>query len=153
MTRVCAAALASALAASSALGGAAPAGSAIGYAPSSPSLFLDEEWYRSNLIKAADLWNGGLDGEGGMGTYRKDFDGFFQVNLDRAWHPRPGMPSTSVAQSRAIYMNVEAYRAAGPTLTPISWTKVIFGRPTTTTPCSLRRPCDSAKNTARGSSP
>jgi mannobiose 2-epimerase len=76
--------------------------------------FLDVAWYRENLIKSADLWNGGLDGESGMGAYREDFTGFFHVAMDRQWNQTPMWASTSVAQSRAIYMNVEAYRAAGP---------------------------------------
>ncbi|MBC8172207.1 MAG: AGE family epimerase/isomerase [Anaerolineae bacterium] len=77
------------------------------------SLFVDVEWYRENQLTAADLWNGGLDGESGMGAYQADFTGFFHVNLDRRWRQTPLEFSTSVAQSRAIYMNVEAYRTAG----------------------------------------
>lgn len=76
--------------------------------------FLDVVWYRENLLLSADLWNGGLDGQSGMGAYREDFSGFFHVNLDQQWHQLPMESSTSVAQSRAIYMNVEAYRVAGP---------------------------------------
>lgn len=79
-----------------------------------PNLFLDVEWYRENLIHSADLWNGGLDGQSGMGAYQEDFSGFFHVGLDREWNQMPLRFSTSIAQSRAIYMNVEAYRAAGP---------------------------------------
>jgi cellobiose epimerase len=76
-------------------------------------LFIDTAWYHENIITAADLWNGGLDGDSGMGAYREDFNGFFHVELDRQWRQLPLRTSTSVAQSRAIYMNVEAYRAAG----------------------------------------
>jgi mannose/cellobiose epimerase-like protein (N-acyl-D-glucosamine 2-epimerase family) len=76
-------------------------------------MFLDVEWYRQNHINAADRWNGGIDGQSGMGAYQEDFDGFFHVNLDRQWNQTRMMGSTSVAQSRAIYMNVEAYRTAG----------------------------------------
>lgn len=78
------------------------------------ALFLDTDWYRQSLIAAADLWNGGLDGVSGLGSYAPDFSGFFHVNLDRRWQQKPLDASTSIAQSRAIYMNVEAYRAAGP---------------------------------------
>jgi mannobiose 2-epimerase len=78
------------------------------------ALFLDTAWYRDNLIAAADLWNGGPDGETGMGAYKDGFTGFFNVALDREWRPRRMTTSTAVAQSRAIYMNVEAYRTAGP---------------------------------------
>lgn len=77
------------------------------------SAFLDADWYRENLVDSADLWNGGLDGDSGMGAYRENFNGFFHVNLDRRWRQLPLISSTTVAQSRAIYMNVEAYRAAG----------------------------------------
>ncbi|MDX2078958.1 MAG: AGE family epimerase/isomerase [bacterium] len=75
--------------------------------------FVDVAWYQTNLIAAADLWNGGLDGESGMGTYQPDFNGFFHVNLNQQWRQTSMRSSTSIAQSRAIYMNVEAYRASG----------------------------------------
>ena len=75
---------------------------------------LDVEWYRQNLVGEADLWNGGLDGESGMGVYDEDFSGFFHVSLNQQWEPTPMRSITGVAQSRAIYMNVEAYRVAGP---------------------------------------
>jgi cellobiose epimerase len=78
------------------------------------SLFLDVDWYRESLVATVDLWNGGLDGESGMGVYKEDFNGFFHVDLDRQWRQKPMRTSTIIAQSRAIYMNVEAYRAAGP---------------------------------------
>ncbi len=78
------------------------------------TLFLDVAWYREQLIKSADLWNGGLDGQSGLGAYRDDFTGFFNVNLDRQWRQLPTQSSTAVASSRAIYMNLEAYRIAGP---------------------------------------
>ncbi|MBI5959778.1 MAG: AGE family epimerase/isomerase [Chloroflexi bacterium] len=77
-------------------------------------LFIDAAWYRENLIRSADLWNGGLDGQSGMGSYQNDFTGFFNVDLDRDWKPFPSKSITSVAQSRAIYMNIEAYRVVGP---------------------------------------
>ncbi len=79
-----------------------------------PDLFLDVEWYREELIRVADLWNGGLDGNSGMGVYRDNFNGYFNVTLDRSWKALAARGSTSVAQSRAIYMNVEAYRVVGP---------------------------------------
>ena len=84
------------------------------YSTYNQALFLDVDWYHENLITTADLWNGGLDGESGMGVYRDDFDGFFHVQLDQQWRQERLEASTSIAQSRAIYMNVEAYRAAGP---------------------------------------
>lgn len=78
-----------------------------------PDLLLDVDWYRQSLINSADAWNGGLNGDSGMGAYGDDFGGFFHVNLDRQFRQTPMRLTTSVAQSRAIYMNVEAYRAAG----------------------------------------
>jgi len=79
------------------------------------SQLIDADWYGHNLIIAADLWNGGLDGQSGMGTYQDDFNGFFHVNLNRMWGQTSMRSSTSIAQSRAIYMNVEAYRVSGET--------------------------------------
>jgi hypothetical protein len=55
-----------------------------------------------------------LDGESGMGMYNEDFNGYFHVNLNRQWKPSPMRSTTRVAQSRAIYMNVESYRVARP---------------------------------------
>jgi cellobiose epimerase len=78
-----------------------------------PDMFLDVDWYRTNLIATIDKWNGGLDGESGMGAYDEDFSGFFHVNLDRQFRPYRMESTTAVAQSRGIYINVEAYRAAG----------------------------------------
>lgn len=69
--------------------------------------------YRSVLIDHADVWNGGRDGQSGMGVYREDFSGFFHVALDEQWRPRSLNATTAVAQSRAIYLNAEAYRASG----------------------------------------
>ena len=83
----------------------------MGTAPD-PALFLDADWYRAHLLMAADLWDGGLDGNSGMGAFSDGFDGFFHVNLDRQWRQTRLRFSSTVAQSRAIYMNVEAYRAA-----------------------------------------
>jgi len=76
--------------------------------------FLAVDWYRQNQIKAADRWNGGLDGKSGMGAYQSDFNGYFHVDLDQQWKQQPSTFTSAVAQSRAIYMNVEAYRTAGP---------------------------------------
>lgn len=84
------------------------------YSTYDQSLFLDVDWYHENLIITADLWNGGLDGESGMGVSQDGFNGFFHVQLDQQWRQQRLQASTSIAQSRAIYMNVEAYRAAGP---------------------------------------
>ena len=79
-----------------------------------PDLFLDVDWYRANLIATVDKWDGGLDGKSGMGAFGDNFDGFFHVNLDRQFNPVAMDSTTAVAQSRGVYMNVEAYRAAGP---------------------------------------
>ncbi len=81
--------------------------------PASDS-FIDTAWYRSALIRSVDLWNGGLDGLSGMGAYAADFTGYFNVKLTRDWKPIRLMANTAVAHSRCVYMNVEAYRAAGP---------------------------------------
>ncbi len=77
-------------------------------------LFLDTEWYRNTLIRTVDLWNGGIDGQSGMGAYRNGFDGYFNVNLRRNWQSYNLPYISAIAYSRCIYMNVEAYRAAGP---------------------------------------
>lgn len=42
-----------------------------------------------------------------MGTYQSNFDGCFDVDLSRDWQPTRGNSSTSIAQSRAIYINLE----------------------------------------------
>ncbi|MBN1429160.1 MAG: AGE family epimerase/isomerase [Anaerolineae bacterium] len=101
-------------------------------------LFLDPIWYRTTLLDVTDKWNGGLDGQSGMGAYQPDFNGCFYVDLARDWQQKGGYfdsnvpqglgedreipqyylnlgySSTVIAQSRAIYINVEAYRTAGP---------------------------------------
>ena len=77
-------------------------------------VFLDVDWYQEYLVTTVDLWNGGVDGNSGMGVYRDDFDGYFEVNLTQNWDAdRFQQATTVIAHSRAIYMNVEAYRAAG----------------------------------------
>jgi len=76
--------------------------------PENPSL----SWYRQTLIQTVDRFNGGLDGRSGTGAYRGDFNGYFHPTLDRYWRQMPILSSTSIAQSRAIYNNVEAHRAA-----------------------------------------
>ena len=48
-----------------------------------------------------------------MGAYRDDFQGFFHVALDRRWRQMPLEATTAVAQSRAVYLNAEAFRASG----------------------------------------
>lgn len=80
----------------------------------SRDVFLDADWYRSTLIRTVDLWNGGLDGQSGMGVYRNDFNGYFNVNLHRNWKSYYLPAISAVAYSRCIYMNVEAYKTAGP---------------------------------------
>ncbi len=77
-------------------------------------LFLDAEWYRKTLLDITDRWNSGLDGQSGMGAYASDFNGCFHVALQRDWTQQRSFTTTSIAQSRAIYINVEAYRVAGP---------------------------------------
>lgn len=74
---------------------------------------VDVSWWCQQLINNTDLWNGGKDGVSGMGSYGERFSGFFAVNLSREWQPQGTQTSTSVAQERAIYMNIEAYRATG----------------------------------------
>ena len=84
------------------------------------------------LISDVDTWNGGISGiEGsiGMGVYARNrgenvvdpqWDGAFRVNVNEQFVPFdptgyrwPKFDSlTSISQSRAIYMNVEAYRAS-----------------------------------------
>jgi hypothetical protein len=81
---------------------------------SSAAIAFDAEWYRQTLIRTVDLWNGGHDDKTGMGAYTPDFTGFFNVGINRWFAPSRIAATTSVAQSRAIYINVEAYRAAGP---------------------------------------
>ncbi|GGJ51718.1 AGE family epimerase/isomerase [Deinococcus roseus] len=70
------------------------------------------ETYCQQLVHHVDLWNGGLDGLAGMGAYQTGFTGFFQANLARDWEQTGSQRITSVAQARAIYMNLEAYRAS-----------------------------------------
>src|SRR4051794_40666344 len=94
---------------------AASAQSTTSFTPTQPQpdLFLDVDWYRQTLISSNDEWNGGLDGKSGMGAYQDDFSGFFHMNLDRQFRQTRMQATSSVAQSRGIYMNVESYRAAG----------------------------------------
>ena len=73
---------------------------------------LDVAAYKTLLIRQVDLWNGGPDGQQGMGAYLPGFRGVFNVNLSRDWSQRGTRSVTSVAQARAIYMNAEAYRAS-----------------------------------------
>jgi mannobiose 2-epimerase len=48
-----------------------------------------------------------------MGVYTDSFNGWFNVALNREWRPQRLTTNTTIAHSRAIYMNVEAWRAAG----------------------------------------
>lgn len=70
------------------------------------------ENYCKQLVQNVDRWNGGPEGKTGMGAYNSGFSGFFNVNLTRDWQPKPTDTISSVAQERAIYMNIEAYRAS-----------------------------------------
>ena len=74
---------------------------------------LDVAAYRALLVRQVDLWNGGPDGQEGLGAYLPGFKGVFNVNLNRDWSQQDTRSVTAVAQARAIYMNVEAYRASG----------------------------------------
>ncbi|MBA2393595.1 MAG: AGE family epimerase/isomerase [Ktedonobacteraceae bacterium] len=76
--------------------------------------FLAVNWYQQDQITTADLWNSGPDGHSGMGTYQSSFNGYFYPNLDQQWQQTPADVTSAVEQSRGIYMNVEAYRTAGP---------------------------------------
>ena len=91
---------------------------------------------RDLLVGEAHLWNGGLltdgggayvigpegralpdpDGTNAMGSYTAGWDGFFRVqSLARNFMSvAPAARMTSISQSRAVYMNTEAYRAAPP---------------------------------------
>lgn len=73
----------------------------------------DVAWYCQQLVKTVDLWNGGLDGTSGMGVYLLNFEGAYHVNLTREWDQTGRGRTTSIAQARGIYMNIEAYRATG----------------------------------------
>ena len=76
-----------------------------------------EDRYR----RFVDLWNGGQFGNlgtSGMGTYASTWDGLFRMNLDRQFNRISASTNdmTVISQSRAIYINVEAYRNAHPTM-------------------------------------
>lgn len=73
---------------------------------------VDVSGYRTLLIDQVDRWNGGPDGNSGLGAYRQTFDGGLHLDLDQSWQPRGSSPVTAVAQARALYMNLEAYRAS-----------------------------------------
>jgi mannose/cellobiose epimerase-like protein (N-acyl-D-glucosamine 2-epimerase family) len=78
---------------------------------------VDAAAVRDQLIRFVDTWNGGRLGKAGtsgMGTYAAAWDGLFRMNLDRQFNPVGAFSNdmTVISQSRAIYMNVEAYRNA-----------------------------------------
>jgi mannose/cellobiose epimerase-like protein (N-acyl-D-glucosamine 2-epimerase family) len=76
---------------------------------------IDAAAVRTELIRFVDTWNGGQSGKlgtSGMGTYAATWDGLFRMNLNRQFNPISYYTNdqTIISQSRAIYMNVEAYR-------------------------------------------
>lgn len=84
---------------------------------------VDSAWVRAEVIRFVDTWNGGQLrelGTGGMGTYSPTWDGLFRMNLDRQFNRISYYTNdqTIISQSRAIYMNVEAYRTADASAKP-----------------------------------
>jgi mannose/cellobiose epimerase-like protein (N-acyl-D-glucosamine 2-epimerase family) len=79
---------------------------------------VDAVAVRDGLIRFVDTWNGGQSGRlgtSGMGVYVSTWDGLFRMNLNRQFQPVVNTYTndmTIIAQSRAIYINVEAYRNA-----------------------------------------
>jgi mannose/cellobiose epimerase-like protein (N-acyl-D-glucosamine 2-epimerase family) len=78
---------------------------------------IDAAAVRNELIRFVDTWNGGQSGKvgtSGMGAYAATWDGLFRMNLNRQFNPINYYTNdqTIISQSRAIYMNVEAYRSA-----------------------------------------
>ena len=78
---------------------------------------VDAAAVRDELIRFVDTWNGGQQGRlgtSGMGAYATTWDGLFRMNLDRQFNPISYYTNdqTIISQSRAIYINVEAYRNA-----------------------------------------
>ena len=78
---------------------------------------VDAAAVRDQLVRFVDTWNGGRLGNlgtSGMGTYSPTWDGLFRTNLDRRFDPINAYTNdqTIISQSRAIYINVEAYRNA-----------------------------------------
>jgi mannose/cellobiose epimerase-like protein (N-acyl-D-glucosamine 2-epimerase family) len=79
---------------------------------------LDATAVRADLVNFVDLWNGGQQGRNGtsgMGVYATNWDGLFRANLDQQFQPVVNTYTndmTVIAQSRAVYINVEAYRSA-----------------------------------------
>jgi mannose/cellobiose epimerase-like protein (N-acyl-D-glucosamine 2-epimerase family) len=72
---------------------------------------------RAELIDFVDTWNGGQSGKlgtSGMGTYAATWNGLFRMNLNRQFNAINYYTNdqTIISQSRAIYINVEAYRNA-----------------------------------------
>jgi mannose/cellobiose epimerase-like protein (N-acyl-D-glucosamine 2-epimerase family) len=76
---------------------------------------VDASAVRGELVRFVDTWNGGQLGTSGMGTYAATWDGLFRMNLDRQFKRIVNTftdDMTIISQSRAIYINVEAYRNA-----------------------------------------
>ena len=74
---------------------------------------VDPAAARADLIRFADTWNGGQQGKlgtAGMGAYASNWSGLFWTNLDRRFNRINAytIDQTIIAQSRAIYLNVEA---------------------------------------------
>ncbi|HEX8522975.1 MAG TPA: carbohydrate-binding protein [Tepidisphaeraceae bacterium] len=88
---------------------------AVSIAGSSASDHVNAAVVRDQLIRFVDTWNGGQGGKfgtSGMGTYASNWDGLFRVNLDRQFNAIHYYTDdqTIISQSRALYMNIEAYR-------------------------------------------
>jgi mannose/cellobiose epimerase-like protein (N-acyl-D-glucosamine 2-epimerase family) len=78
---------------------------------------VDAVAVRDELIRFVDTWNGGQagrNGTSGMGVYATTWDGLFRMNLNRQFNPISYYTNdqTIISQSRATYINVEAYRNA-----------------------------------------
>jgi unsaturated chondroitin disaccharide hydrolase len=79
---------------------------------------IDAAAVRAELVHFVDTWNGGQLGKlgtSGMGVYATTWDGLFRMNLDREFNRFVNTYTddmTIISQSRAIYLNVEAYRNA-----------------------------------------
>jgi mannose/cellobiose epimerase-like protein (N-acyl-D-glucosamine 2-epimerase family) len=82
--------------------------------------YVDRTSVQNTIVSDVDLWNGGLSGTTGMGTYcapqtfDPTFTGLFYTHLERDWAQEnyPNGNLTSISQSRAIYSNIQAYHAA-----------------------------------------
>ena len=75
--------------------------------------YVDRDAVINLVLETADAWNGGVDGQSGLGAYSADWNGLFLSDLSRSFaQTNPTSDQTVISQSRAIYFNVEAYRVA-----------------------------------------